>query len=40
MPIISVEAMKTIDERERCVQGVLKWDKVIAKCNSDSKRCQ
>ena len=33
MPIISIEIMKTIDERERYDQGVLKWDEVIAKCN-------
>ena len=40
MPIISVEIMKITDERERCVQVVLKWDEVIAKCNPDRKRCR
>ena len=40
MPMISVEIMKVIDERESMIQGVLLWDEVIAKCNLDSKRCQ
>ena len=30
MPIISVEIMKKIDERESVIQGVLQWDEVIA----------
>ena len=33
MLIISAEIMKTIDERERCDEGVLQWDEVIAKHN-------
>ena len=33
MPIISVEIMKTIDERKRCDTMCLQWDEVIAKCN-------
>ena len=33
MLIISLNIMKTIYERERCVQDVLQWDEVIAKCN-------
>ena len=33
MPIISVEIMKKIDERESVIQGVLQWDEVIAKRN-------
>ena len=33
MPIISIEIMKKIDERERCDTRCLSWDEVIAKCN-------
>ena len=33
MPIISVEIMKKIDERESVIQGVLQWDEVIARRN-------
>ena len=40
MPIISVMIMKTIDERESLIKGVLCWDAVIAKCNKDGKRCR
>ena len=40
MPIISIEIMTIIDERESIIQGVLQWDKVITKCNWDSKRCR
>ena len=33
MPVISVEIIKIIDERESVIQGVLQCDEVIAKCN-------
>ena len=33
MPIIHVEIMKTINERERCDARCLLWDEVIGKCN-------
>ena len=33
MPTISIEIIKTIDERGSVIQGVLEWDEVIAKCN-------
>ena len=33
MSIISIEVMKAIDEREKCDEGGLYGDEVIAKCN-------
>ena len=33
MLIISIEIIKTIDERKRYVHGGLWWDELIAKCN-------
>ena len=33
MLIISIEIIKMINEREDVIQGMLWWDKVIAKCN-------
>ena len=38
MPIISVEIMKTKDERE--IQKTTKEKKKKAKCKYDSKRCR
>ena len=40
MPIISVEIMKIIDERERSYPKCVVWDEVIAKCYKDSKECR
>ena len=33
IPIISVDVMKIIDERESVMQGILQWGEIIAKYN-------